>query len=177
MLAITLYEPYASLVACSLKRFETRSWPAPFGSSGRRLAIHAARKWTPELRAKAVEFAKAAGEIVFPDRLETEAANWWRSVGIGNTFARKWKPPTLGRVLCTVELKCCRSIDPSTSHWQRAVDRVYPPCCDRGGVGRNLELAAGDWSPGRYAWELGDVQVLDDPPLAVGRQRLWKWEP
>ena len=175
MLAITLYEPYASLVACSLKRFETRSWPAPFGSSGQRLAIHAARKWTPELRAKAVELAKAAGEIVFPDRLETEAANWWRSVGIGNTFGRRWKPPTLGRVLCTVELYGSYQIADELVYWERTLEARYRNGTDRRGL--EFERAAGDWSTGRFAWDLGDVQVLEDPPLARGRQRLWHWRP
>lgn len=39
--AITLWQPWASLVAAGAKRFEFRSWPAPTHLVGRRVAIHA----------------------------------------------------------------------------------------------------------------------------------------
>ena len=43
--AITLWQPWASLVAAGVKPFEFRSWPAPRALIGRRVAIHAgARK-------------------------------------------------------------------------------------------------------------------------------------
>lgn len=40
---ISLWQPWASLVVCGLKKFETRSWaPKCFGP----IAIHAAQKWS-----------------------------------------------------------------------------------------------------------------------------------
>jgi len=176
MLAITLYEPYASLVACELKRFETRSWPAPFGSSGQRLAIHAARKWTPGQRQKTVELATAAGELVFPNHRETPAADWWRAVSIRNTFSSTWRPDTLGRVLCTVQFDGCAQIDDDTeAQWCKRLDARHPFHSQL--AFRQFEVNAGDWSCGRYVWELSNVERFDDPPLARGRQRIWHWKP
>lgn len=55
--AITLHQPYASLIASGRKPRETRSWPAPAGLVGHDLAIHAAEKWHKEYD----EVATAAG--------------------------------------------------------------------------------------------------------------------
>ncbi len=42
--AITLYQPWASLIAVGAKRYETRSFPAPRRLLGQRIAIHAAKR-------------------------------------------------------------------------------------------------------------------------------------
>lgn len=44
MKAITLHQPWASLIACGAKPYETRSFPPPAGLIGRRIAIHAAAR-------------------------------------------------------------------------------------------------------------------------------------
>lgn len=44
MNAITLYQPWASLIATGDKRYETRSWRPPPKYYGQPLAIHAAKK-------------------------------------------------------------------------------------------------------------------------------------
>lgn len=38
------------------------------------------------------------------------------------------------------------------------------------------ELAFGDYSAGRFAWQLEDIQVLPEPVPAKGRQGLWWWD-
>ncbi len=38
------------------------------------------------------------------------------------------------------------------------------------------ELALGDWTPGRYAWELANVKMLPQPIPIKGKQGLWNWE-
>ena len=53
MKAISLWQPYASLVACGLKRVETRSWPTKYRGP---ILIHAGKRWTPELEATARHF-------------------------------------------------------------------------------------------------------------------------
>lgn len=45
---LTLWEPYASLIAVGAKRIETRSWPAPSWAIGQPIAIHAAKRFTAE---------------------------------------------------------------------------------------------------------------------------------
>ena len=44
MYAITLHQPWASLIALGLKTVETRSWPAPSRLVGHTIAIHAAKR-------------------------------------------------------------------------------------------------------------------------------------
>lgn len=44
MKAISLWQPWASLVAVGAKEYETRSWPTSYRGP---LVIHAAKRWTP----------------------------------------------------------------------------------------------------------------------------------
>ena len=44
MRAISLWQPYASLIAAKAKPFETRDWPAAPRLIGQRIAIHAAAR-------------------------------------------------------------------------------------------------------------------------------------
>ena len=45
--ALTLHQPWATLIALGIKTIETRSWPPPRAIIGRRLAIHAGRAIDP----------------------------------------------------------------------------------------------------------------------------------
>ena len=45
--ALTLHQPWATLIALGIKTIETRSWPPPRAIIGRRLAIHAGRTIDP----------------------------------------------------------------------------------------------------------------------------------
>jgi len=38
------------------------------------------------------------------------------------------------------------------------------------------EIEWGDWQPGRFAWKLSEIKVLDTPVSAKGRQGLWNAE-
>ena len=42
--AITLHQPWASLIALGVKTVETRSWPAPTRLVGQRIAVHAGKR-------------------------------------------------------------------------------------------------------------------------------------
>lgn len=44
MKAISLWQPWASLVALGAKQIETRHWQAPAAITGQRIAIHAAKR-------------------------------------------------------------------------------------------------------------------------------------
>ncbi len=48
MKALTLWQPYATLVAAGLKTIETRHWQPPKSLIGCNIAIHAAKRWTRE---------------------------------------------------------------------------------------------------------------------------------
>ena len=47
MRALTLHQPWATLVAMGVKSIETRSWGPPAGILGERIAIHAGKGITP----------------------------------------------------------------------------------------------------------------------------------
>lgn len=49
MKAISLWQPYASLIAARVKRHETRHWPPPRWLIGQRIAIHAAKRLETDL--------------------------------------------------------------------------------------------------------------------------------
>jgi len=37
-------------------------------------------------------------------------------------------------------------------------------------------MELGDWTPGRYAWELQNVTFLSDPIPEKGKQGLWNFD-
>ena len=65
----------------------------------------------------------------------------------------------MGCILATAELVDCIRITPEY------ITTLTPD-----------ELALGDYTPGRYAWKLANVQKLPEPIPAKGRQGLWNWE-
>jgi len=38
------------------------------------------------------------------------------------------------------------------------------------------EQLFGDWTAGKYAWRLANVQILDKPIYCRGQQGLWNYE-
>lgn len=50
MKAITLWQPWATLVVLGYKHYETRSWKPPDNLIGERIAIHASKKWNKRLK-------------------------------------------------------------------------------------------------------------------------------
>ena len=62
MKAITLHEPWATLIACGAKKIETRDWAPPRSLIGERIAIHAARR---EPGAGNLQLLKTLGRSAF----------------------------------------------------------------------------------------------------------------
>jgi hypothetical protein len=69
-------------------------------------------------------------------------------------------PSRLGRVLCVGQLIHCYEIT------RRFRDIIL----DR-------EQAFGDWTLGRFAWQLQVTYVFNPPIPAVGKLGLWEWTP
>lgn len=141
MKAITIIQPWATLIALGEKRFETRSWATKHRGP---LAIHAGKK------------------------VDKEAFNnpWIKSV-LAEKGIKTWKELPTGVVLATVELVECHKVGATLGHVS-----VF-----ESGVSINgLEEAFGDYTPGRYAWELANLQVLSEPVPAKGQLSLWEWE-
>lgn len=142
MKALTLHQPWASLVAIGAKRFETRSWPAPRTlQPGDLLAIHASKR------------AAVCGYDEMP-----VGAGYAATEALGGSWLVARAIPT-GCVLAV-----CKFISCSEMRLQNLTTE------------RN-ELLWGDWTPGRYAWELRVAYRMPEPIPARGRQGLWEWEP
>lgn len=48
MKALSLWQPWGSLVAAGIKQYETRHWQPPKSLIGHNIAIHAAKHWTKD---------------------------------------------------------------------------------------------------------------------------------
>jgi hypothetical protein len=128
--ALTLWQPYASLIAVGVKKFETRSFAAPQRLLGQRIAIHAAKR-----------------EITLVG-LDRETALAIMSAVNGSVY----RLPR-GVVVCTAVL--AESLP---------AESVEPDLF-------------GDYSPGRFAWRLEDVQPVSPHIPARGRPMIgWPWE-
>lgn len=157
MKALTLTQPWATLVAIGAKRIETRSWSTTYRGP---LAIHAGKGpstigW-PQLQhmCRREEPFKSTLGPVLNGRHPAEVL-------------------PLGAIIAIAELV---SVTPSTQArigvwWDSPRGRRY----DYHATGN--ELAFGDYSAGRYAWLLADVRVLPEPIPARGALGLWEWTP
>ena len=128
MKALTILQPYASLIMARLKRYETRSW-RPGITSGEVLAIHAGAQWYSDTPLAVCNIATRNGVVWFPR----------------------------GVILGTVKYVGIHSTN-----------------MVRDGLSAD-ELQCGDFSDGRWAWEIAVVEVFDPPIPAKGKQRLWEW--
>ncbi len=93
MKAISLWQPWASLMAVGLKTIETRSWPTRYRG---RLAIHAAKR---------------------PVSIEEKGLIYlWACRGL---VPAEWidEPPPFGAILAVVELAECRLIPRTVEPW------------------------------------------------------------
>jgi hypothetical protein len=148
MKAITIHQPWASLIAIGEKRFETRGWATSYRGP---LAIHAAK---------------------YIDREACEREPIKSALAEHGYTA--YNLPT-GAVVATGLLRHCYGVGGEDRLNGTAVFFGTPMPNAITKVFGN-EYCFGDYTPGRYAWELTDVQQLAEPIPANGRQRLWNWE-
>ena len=147
MKAITLTQPWATLVAIKEKRIETRSWNTAYRGP---LAIHAAKGYP--------QWAKD-----------------WCYVEPFQTALRAYPGPPLpvGCVLATCRLIAC--VPTRELQLGRVIECEASLCIAPVPI-TEQELAFGDYSPGRWAWLLADVKPLPVPIPARGALSLWEWE-
>lgn len=164
MRVLTLTQPWATLVAIGAKKIETRSWNTRYRGP---LLIHAAAGLGP------------GGKAGLVDLCETEPFT--------SVLAPLWSPGTFfapvslpfGAIVARCELTAVHQIPSAPMHFPRGVPAdhplasypvILPPLRDI------PERSFGDYTPGRYAWLLSDVQALPTPIPAKGQLGLWNWE-
>jgi hypothetical protein len=160
MRAITLHQPWASLIAIEAKPCETRSYPPPAKLIGRRIAIHAAK--TDHSNSLLLTLGRETVNAI-ADALEDG--------GYGHRAS--WSQLPRGAVVCTEVIagayRCGTTADPGFVHVTERRGNGLP----------YLTIKTdpfGDYSPGRWAWLLADVRRLEVPEPAKGKQGWWEWE-
>lgn len=145
MKAISLWQPWAQLVAIGAKRIETRHWPTNIRGA---IAIHAAKKSTGELRALSLRQP-------FRDALYPGDSIGWAG------------PLPLGAIVAVADLYTCAPIvHPGGAAGAR--QSVLDPLAlrpEEKAFG-NYDLSEGP----RYAWGLRNVQALPEPIPFKGAQ-------
>ena len=147
--AITLWEPWATLMAQPLerlghppKRIETRSWRTKYRGY---LAIHASKRWKEDQRQSC--YRQPMAGILH----ELGIVDINQDFNFGCILA-------IGRVTAIA----------STGSAKKRLHEM-----DEAG---RLELAFGNYQPNRWAWFIGDVMPLPKPVYAKGAQGLWWWD-
>jgi hypothetical protein len=154
MKALTLIEPWATLVAIGAKRIETRSWPTDYRGP---IAIHASKKIT----SSEVELATGDGPIA--DALTSAGVQiFWQPGRMGHVYQAF--SDTRGLVIATARITDC-------IHFTQ--ENVRKLCAVYGAD----ELDYGDLTVGRYGFVLANVVRLPEPIPARGALGLWDWVP
>ena len=161
MKALTLTQPYASLIACGAKRIETRGWSTRYRGW---LAIHAGQGLKP-----------VGGEQGLRDLLQMNEpirrALRDAYPGLESTSDICAALPR-GAVIAVATL-----VDaPNAAEARRFVDeRAVGDRVVRWDLNKD-EVAMGDYRPGRCLWLLADTYPLVHPAYTLGKQGLWEWE-
>lgn len=150
MKAISLLQPWASLVVMGAKKIETRSWNTKYRGE---LLIHASRNMTVGQKRLGQEFNRDfnAG-LGFIEDLPTGAI--------------------IGRVILldTFRTEGLHEIITLTAnYWHIRNEIDFDNAYDK-------EHAFGDYSPGRYGWLLSNPVQFKQPVPAKGALSIWEYE-
>lgn len=153
MRAITLTQPWASLVAIGAKRIETRSWSTSYRGP---LAIHAAKGFPGY--AKDLAKCRRVMDLLSPHL----------GPSVGSVDAYMTQMP-LGCVVAT-----CNLVDVLPSDSRGCLAGVFE---DYPSLDTDQERDFGNYEPGRWCFVLENVVRLPVPVPARGSLSLWEWEP
>jgi hypothetical protein len=155
MKALSLTQPWASLVAIGAKRIETRSWGTRYRGP---LAIHASKgfpKWAQETcDEKPFYGVLIKAGLLWPMGDET----------LTHRAVERYLTMPLGAFVAVATLNDVGLITPG--------GRVFLGASGTKCVADD-ELAFGDYTPGRWAWLLADVKRLPEPIPCKGALGLW----
>ena len=157
MKALSLWQPWATLIAIGAKQYETRSWATSYRGE---MIIHAA-KHPDEAKAlaDAIYMKTATGGRI------RETASEFERFAITAIYADEGRQIgefiprlPLGAGLCIVELLGCYH-----------TETLKPQLSAQ-------EIAFGDYSPGRFAWKLRLVHRFQQPEPMRGAQGLFEYQ-
>ena len=147
MKALSLWEPWATLVRRGLKLYETRDWPMPEWLTDQPLAIHAAKK-----PYRAMDY-----EALFRRQLLMDEVD---------PFDLKY-----GCLLCVVHPQ--RSI--KTGEAKTLLAQAEPERANRELMYGYYDDIDPDTGKQRWATKLNDIRVLPEPIPYTGHQGIFNW--
>jgi activating signal cointegrator 1 len=147
MRALSLWQPWATLIALGEKKIETRHWHTDYRGP---VAIHAAKS-SHVPRKMLVSVGRSFNDEIIRNTLAAHSIEHLKQL-------------PFGAILCIVRIL-----------WTRPTDHIVidPEMKDQL---TTRELAFGNYEPGRYAWGLELVKVYSRPIPARGHQSFWQWE-
>lgn len=170
---ITLHQPYPSLIAHGVKRWETRTWKTSYRGP---LAIHASKR----LYTAADKHADPDLFFAAHDVLELERS--------GGVYGLPY-----GEVVTVAQLTDCipilghgdvpdtpgRYIEDHHVHYAPDARSLWLCKLRSDGAIDTLDRIEdqrpyGYWAPGGWAWQLENVRPLAEPIPAKGKERLWR---
>lgn len=154
MKAVSLWQPWASLIAIGAKPHETRSWATAYRGP---IAIHAAVKPAHEMDLATIYACRQAFNLPH----EKPLYDYLRELPHGAivataTLTECWR--VVKHTATAIILKQSNGIGED----KIPIDEPY--------------LFFGDYSVGRYILGLAEINALPRPVPAKGRQRIWNWE-
>ena len=157
MKAISLHQPWASLIVHGYKTIETRSWAPPKTLIGERIAIHAARK-----------------TVSIKDIPEV----WQPLVRMYKNFGQPGVPQ--GAVVATARLVDAWQVRDTSKNMGIVHPDGYPQVFGDSTLESQRRSCKadpyGDFSVGRWLWFLEDVELVDPPVPVRGHQGFWNWD-
>ena len=159
MKALTIRQPWASLIAAGVKTIETRSWSTKYRGP---LAIHAG---------KAAPCSVFAGRSVGEDHRVGDWQVWYAGAESPPVYCMTpatGGPTTilpLGAVVATCTLADVVRVTPHEMDvWEAGIGRLKDHDIN--------QLPFGDFTPGRYVFLLDRITPIDPVPCR-GKQGLW----
>lgn len=157
MKALSLTQPYASLIAAGEKHIETRSFNIKYRGP---IAIHSSKGFPGEYKrlCESRMVCWALGWQACPPSLTQEWCD-------RNKADIQSLP--LGRIVAVADLVDCLPVE-STGCLSGVFDD-YPK------LETEQERAFGNYESGRYGWVLENVRKLQEPIQVTGHLGLWNW--
>jgi hypothetical protein len=144
--AITLWQPWASLVAAGVKPYEFRGWPAPRAIVGQRIGIHAGAR--PPRKDEMRELLV---------RLRNEPETSGLAVAASIPLLERWMLSPgmlpLSAMVCTAVLGL-----------PRLATEIYSGTIDSDRIDHQT-----------WGWPLRDIEVLEPVVPMRGAQGFWEW--
>lgn len=150
MKAITLTQPWATLVAIGAKAVVTKSWQTSYRGP---IAIHAAKSLHSVGGER--ELKSLCGSSPFYEVLSEYAKSHFANTSLKEMAENPMMP--FGSVIAVAELESIQATDTIANSLSLQ------------------EIAFGDYSYERYAWVLSNVVKLPRPVEAKGQLGLWNW--